>query len=851
MTRRITGKTNPLYQYSFLLLCALLSVLISSAQSENDERVRISAVVKDLKTGNPVAAATIMALTTVRREGADPDTLVQSTMTEQDGRFHLSVPRGIRTIVQITAVGFGQEEVPVNILNGLNDYDLGEIGLTNEASSLATVVVTAKKPLMSVGVDKRIFNADAAITSKGGNAVDLMKQIPAISVDVDGSVSLRNSTPQIFVNGRPTILTLEQIPSDDIDRVEVITNPSARYDASGTGGIINIILKKNRKGGLNGVATLGGGTPSLLNAGLSLNYRKNKMNLFLSGNRNQSGGEAKGEAYRENKKNGLVTDYFNQESNRDRDRRFTSVRGGLDYDFNEFNSLSISQGFVKGEFDNDEIQKQRYYYANGDAFQNGERFSTDGFWFTRANTAINYRRTYSKPEKEWTADINFNTGNNGGDGRITNLFYNNQGQLISDPNVVVNDSKGSGTQFTFQTDYVNPLTENSKLEFGARSHINMSKDRLDVFSVEGNDYTKLPLSNNYRSKAMVNAIYGNYSNKAGKLRYQAGLRAEHSSFTGELLDSAKKFGYDYPSKGTSLWKSVFPSVYLTYELSEGNDIQFNFSRRINRPGFREINPYVDISDPLNLRKGNPELEPEFTNSFEINYNKNYSSGNLLISSYLRNNTEDITLFSDTLTTEEYEKLNNAAIDPNAILNTFINADRTNRMGVEVTWQQKIGKYFDLTPSLNTQYRDLKAEVRGVDMSNTGFNWSTKLMMNYKIVQPDAALLNNLSFQLSGEYQSPRVMAQGKTKEQYYMDFAIRKDFLKNNAGTITFNVNDVFNSRRFGNITDTENFYQDSYRRWNVRSVRLTFSYRFGRADLDIFKRRGGDRNGGGDMGEG
>ncbi|HEY8397978.1 MAG TPA: outer membrane beta-barrel family protein, partial [Flavihumibacter sp.] len=281
------------------------------------------------------------------------------------------------------------------------------------------------------------------------------------------------------------------------------------------------------------------------------------------------------------------------------------------------------------------------------------------------------------------------------------------------------------------------------------------------------------------------------------------------------------------------------------------DIQFNFSRRINRPGFREINPYVDISDPLNLRKGNPELEPEFTNSFEINYNKNYSSGNLLISSYLRNNTEDITLFSDTLTTEEYEKLNNAAIDPNAILNTFINADRTNRMGVEVTWQQKIGKYFDLTPSLNTQYRDLKAEVRGVDMSNTGFNWSTKLMMNYKIVQPNAALLNNLSFQLSGEYQSPRVMAQGKTKEQYYMDFAIRKDFLKNNAGTITFNVNDVFNSRRFGNITDTENFYQDSYRRWNVRSVRLTFSYRFGRADLDIFKRRGGDRNGGGDMGEG
>lgn len=851
MTRRNTGKLSPIYQYSSLLLCALLSVLGSYAQTDDEDRIKISGVVKDGKTGQSVASASITALTALRREGADPDTVSNISITAPDGNFVISVPRGIRTLIQISAVGFGLEERPVNILNGINDVNLGEIMLSTEASNLATVVVTAKKPLMTIGVDRRIFNADAAITSKGGNAVDLMRQIPSLSVDVNGSISLRNSSPQIFVNGRPTILTLEQIPSDDIDRVEVITNPSAKYDAGSTGGIINIILKKNRKGGLNGVATLGAGTPSLLNTGLSLNYRKNKVNLFASGNYNQSGGEAKGEAYRENKRQGVVTDYFDQKSNRDRTRKFSSVRFGMDYDFNDFNSLSFSQGFVKGEFENDEFQKQRYFSADGNLTQTGERFSIDDFSFNRANTQLNYRRTYSKPEKEWTADITFNTGTNGGNGDIRNMFYNTDGQLISTPNTVVNDSRGSGSQVTFQTDYVNPFSETGKVEFGARSYHNFSKDRLDVFSLQNGSYTKLPLSNNFSSRAMVNAVYGNYSNKKGKMRYQVGVRAEQSSFTGELLDSARKFGYDYPSKGTSIWNSFFPSMFLTYEVTEGNDLQLNFSRRINRPGFREINPYVDISDPLNIRRGNPELQPEFTNSFELNYNRIYSSGNVLVSSYLRNNTKDVTLFSDTLTKEEYEELNNAAIDPNAILNTFINADRTNRMGVEITWQQRIGKSFDFTPNFNAQYRDLKAEVRGVDMSNTGFNWSTKLMMNYRIIQPDLVFLNNFSFQLSGEFESPRVMAQGKTKEQYYMDFAIRKDFLKNKAGTITFNVNDLFNTRRFGNITDTESFYQDSYRRWNVRTVRLTFSYRFGKADLDLFKRKGGDRNGGGEMGEG
>lgn len=836
----------------FLLLITTISVLSTFAQVNENDRISIKGKVKDGATGNPVVSASVTALTAVRKaDGAAPDTVSNISITDPHGNFVVSVPRGIVSIIQISAVGFGMEERQVPILSEMTESNLGEILVNNEASSLATVVVTARKPMMSIGVDRRIFNADAAITSKGGNAVDLMRQIPSLSVDVNGSISLRNSSPQIFVNGRPTILTLEQIPSDDIDRVEVITNPSAKYDAGSTGGIINIILKKNRKGGLNGVATLGAGTPSLFNGGLSLNYRKNKVNLFVSGNYNQSGGIAKGEAYRENKSGGLVTDFFDQKTERERNRKFSSIRFGMDYDFNDFNSISISQGFVKGEFENDETQSQRYFDAAGNLTRTGDRFSVDDFGFNRANTQLNYRRTYDKPEKEWTADITYNGGTNSGSGDIRNNFYNTNGQLIGAPSVVLNDATGSGRQFTFQTDYVNPITENSKLELGARSYHNISRDKLDVFAVEGAGMSKLPLSNNYRFREMVNAVYGNYSNKKGKFGYQGGVRIEQSSFKGELIDSARNFGYDYPSKASDFWNAFFPSLYLTYSVREGADVQANFSRRIRRPNFWQINPYVDISDPLNIRRGNPELQPEFTNSFELNFNRTYSSGNVLLSSYFRNNTRDITMYSDTLSEQEYGALGNAAVDPNALLNTFINADRTNRMGLELTWQQRIGQNFDFTPNFNAQYRDVKAQVKEMDLSNTGFNWSTKLMMNYKIVEPESPVFNNFSFQLSGEYESPRVMPQGKTKEQYYMDFAIRKDFLKNNAATITFNVNDVFNTRRFGSITDTESFYQDSYRRWNVRTVRLTLSYRFGRQDLDLFNKRKGNERGGDDVGEG
>jgi hypothetical protein len=222
----------------------------------------------------------------------------------------------------------------------------------------------------------------------------------------------------------------------------------------------------------------------------------------------------------------------------------------------------------------------------------------------------------------------------------------------------------------------------------------------------------------------------------------------------------------------------------------------------------------------------------------LNYSKTYKNGNFLGVLYWHNNPADITRYSDTITADQYLHLANAGVDPNAIVNTFINGNVTNRYGLELTLQQKWGPAFDITPSTNLQYRKVNASVNGLDLNNEGFNWNGKLIINYKILTRKASVFNNLGFQLSGEYESPEVIPQGKTKSELGADFAMRKDFLKNKKATITFGINDIFNSQRWGNIYDTPSFYQDSYRRWSVRTFRLSFSYKFGKADFTFPNRK-------------
>jgi outer membrane receptor protein involved in Fe transport len=839
---------------SIVLLSGSLYAQVEQAQQENESATELKinsnilyGKIVDKVTGKGIEAGSVQLYPGSKQAG---DSLLTGMLSKPNGEFRFRNLPAVKSLrVVISALGYQHwektisvETTPDNTGKGFFKKDLGNIVIQPNFSELADVTVVATKPALEMGIDRKIFNVEKSLVATGGTAVDIMKNIPSVSVDIDGNVELRNSTPQIFVDGRPTILTLDQIPADHIEKIELITNPSAKFDAASSGGIINVVLMKNKRVGLNGVVSLSGGTPSIFNSNLNLNLRQGKFNFFASAGHNESGGKAKGQTLRQNKKNGVVSDYFNQHSINERSRNFTSIRFGTDFFINNRNTVTISQDMAKGKFGSKETQDQEYLDQAQTPEYYGERISNGNFEFNRKSTRLSYKYSFPKQGKELTADINYNYGTHGSNSNIINQYHYPNGTQYRPDALVRNAGNSDENQVTFQVDFSDPITDAQKIETGFRTYYNRFTSFYDAFAQNNGQEVKLPLSNNYMYDEAITAAYFTYSYKKETFSYQLGLRGEYSKFDGELIDSAYKFGYEYPNRIKNIWDALFPSLFVTKKINDNDELQFNYSRRIRRPRFWELNPFIDINDPANIRQGNPQLKPEYINSFELNYNRKYKNGNILAVLYFTNNPKDITQYSDTITAAQYQQLNNAAIDPNAILNTFINANTTNRYGLELTIQHKAGKNFDITPTFNLQYRTVNAAQNSLNLSNSGFNWESKLMVNYKIETKQPSLFNNLGFQLISEYQSPRVIPQGKRLEEFNVDFALRKDFLKDKKASLTFAINDVLNTRRSGTIYDTDRFYQDSYRRWDVRSFRLSFTYKFGDANFSLLKKnRGGD----------
>jgi outer membrane receptor protein involved in Fe transport len=860
-------------KYLLLFFAASFMVLNVSAQIDKEpvptgdasqiqlkQSSRVYGKVLDIQGNRPLEAASVQLMARVNDPvtNGKKDSLIAAMLTKPNGDFNFENVRPFDTLhLIISAIGYSRNNKVFAFSNpqaaGSNTFiqkDIGNIIMARTAEKLEGITIVAERPAMRMGIDKKIFDVDKSLTAKGGTAIDVMKNIPSVSVDVDGNIELRNASPTIFIDGRPTILTLDQIPSDNIDRVELITNPSAKYDASSTGGIINIILKKDKRSGINGLVSVSAGTQGVFSTNANLNMRQGKLNFFVSGNYSRSEGESFGTSFRENKSHGITQNYFDQKSTNNRGREFNSVRFGMDYFMDNRNTLTLSQGIVRGRFKNGESQTQRYLDDLKSLERYGDRSSDGRFQFDRNSTRLDFTHKFPKYGKELNASVNVNYGNVKDNSSILNTFYLPDGTLYETPNQVRNDGANDNNQVTAQVDFVNPFSDDKKLETGLRSYINNYKSYFNSFSVNTNGAeTKLPLSNNYKYKEEVHAAYITYTGMFKGIGYQAGLRGEYSRFSGTLIDSAKKFGYEYPDQIKNIWDALFPSLYLSKKLNETEEIQLNYSRRVRRPDFWQLNPFIDINDPLNIQQGNPELKPEFGNSLEFNYSKTFKDkSNFLGVIYYRNTLGDITRYSDTLTAAQYQQLNNAAVDPNAILNTFINSKSVNRMGLELTLQQKLGKNFDVTPSASFAYRKVKADVNTLNLSNEGFNWNARLTANYKIItKNESSVFNKLGFQITGEYESPRVLPQGKRLRQYSADFAMRKDLFKKDRGSVTFSINDVFDTQRFGVIYDTENFYQETFRRRSVRSFRITFSYKFGNADFSLFKRNNSDDNRGDD----
>ncbi len=801
---------------------------------------------------------------------------VRARITAENGDFNLeNLPVFGNYILRITAIGYKplEQKISFNLnmpkagegggmqqMLGMVDKDLGNLKLVQDASVLADVTVTATKQLFEMGVDRKIFNVDKNLVSSGQSATEVMKSIPSLSVDIDGNVTLRNATPQLFVDGRPTTLTMDQIPADMIEKVELITNPSAKFDASGgNAGILNIVLKKNKKVGYNGGIRTGIDSRGKLNLGGDINFRQNKINFFASAIYNQRKSKSSGTTDRTNLVNPPSRVY--QTSNPIGEGAFGFGRAGFDYLIDNRNTITITGSLVRGSFNNYDNQRidsfiNSIYSSYNNVLQNSS------FNFRNLGTQASFKHNFEKSGHEITADANYNASKNESSNFINTQTYN----VNNDPKKlpVMQQSLGAGNQknLVIQSDYANPISTDQKIELGVRASIRNFENNNDqlFFDHTTNKYRiSNSISSKYKFTDKVYAAYATYSIKVNKFSYQLGLRAESSVYDGTLLgkDSTSNFNVDFPL-------SLFPSAFVTYKLTDKSDLQLNYSRRVNRPNFFQLMPFVDYSDPQNISVGNAGLKPEFTNSYEVSYNNNYKKGsNFLVSTFYKQNTNLITRFqyygANPDTAHHYSS------SDSVLFNTYLNANNSQTYGIELTNRMPITKWYDMTVNLNI----FNSKINIVDpklgvISNQRTSWFVKMNNNIKIAK-------TYSIQLSGDYYAktvlpseggrgggrgggmfgggPTATAQGYINARYSFDIALRKDWTwkGGTSASLTLSMNDFLRTQLYSTYSESSFLRQTSERRRDPQVARLNFSYRFGKFDVNLFKRKNlkADQSGG------
>lgn len=823
-------------------------------------------------SGKAISDASVIALQsrfdTVSKK--NKDILVKGTVTAKNGDFNLEdLPVGGKLVLKISATGYLVTDQTISFLPagaGPNaprptgppsfDKDLGKIKLANDVKVLEEVQVVGTTSSLKMDIDKKVFSVDKNIVSAGGTALDVMRNVPSVNVDIDGNVALRNSAPQIFVDGRPTTLTLEQIPADAIESVEIITNPSAKYDASGGGaGILNIVLKKNRKTGYNGNVRAGIDKRGAVNAGADFNARQGKVNFFASVNVNQMKGRTTGTTNRLSLLDTPQT-RINQVNLNKTTGEFIFGRAGLDYFVTNRTTLSLAAFKVHGEFSPFEtigIDTDSLY--PGILSNYSERNSTGSRVFNGQGLALGLKYLFPKEGEELTADVNYFSGQNENNSLYTtNYFTGKQGSSIQNTNLQKVLGDGSDYNLVLQTDYIKPLSTNLKLEAGLRAAIRsrVNNNNNYQFNDAANDYLLIPSSaSNYENKDNVYAAYASITSKIKNFGYKLGLRAESSNYTGELTKTGETFTNKYPI-------SLFPSLFLSQKLNSNQELQMSFTRRINRPNFFQLIPFVDYTDQLNITKGNPDLVPEFTNSLEFSYTKMFPKNNMLLASiYYKKSTDLITRY--------IEVGENPFTGTEALINTYINANSSQSYGTELTTQIFPAKWWDFTTNVNIYNSKINTGDVAIASQSSLWSWFGKFNSNFKLPA-------SFTMQFTATYQSKTNLtpggssfgggpsgarggsgggpgggggfgqaqsaSQGYINAYYGFDLAVKKNFLKDNAASVTLSITDILRTRSIDQYSESPYFVQDYNRLRDPQMVRLTFAYRFGKIDANLFKRK-------------
>lgn len=796
-----------------LLLLMLLNVSALAQQAkrgkkDNASNVTVSGVVVD-ELNNPIPYASIAI------RSLSDTTYLTGTATDLDGKFKAQLKADIYQLT-ISFISYQNRVLELDLTSG--NKHIGTLNLAAKTELLDEAVVTGEKSYMEMKLDRRVYNVGKDPNNAGSNVQEILETVPSVEVDVDGTVSLRGSSNvRILIDGKPSGLTgistqdaLRQLPGNLIEKIEIVTNASAKYDAEGEAGILNIVLKKNKQVGLNGSFEVNAGYPHNYGGSANVNFRKGKVNFFTS-----IGGQ-----YRERPGSGksyqqffLEDTSFAYERIRKQVRGGASVNGrfGLDYFVNDKTNITASGMYSRAWNDNNSQITYTDFDQNEVETQRTSRTEDEKELKQNIEANLNFRRTLSSKEHVLTVDAKW----------FLSEDYENGDLIELGPDYTLNqrtDNTENQRNWLFQTDYVHPFSENIRFETGMKAtlrridnnyKVDQQHDTSDVWE------TLSAFDNNFIFDENVYAAYVIASGKVKRLSMQGGVRAEYSDVTTELVKTAEKNNRKYIS--------FFPSAHLSYEFANNNSLQLSYSRRISRPRFRTLIPFFSLTDNRNFYSGNPDVKPVFTHSVEIGHLKTWDKGTLLSSVYYRHRDGVIERISRS--------------DSSGLITTFpINLSTEDAVGLEFSFSYSLFKWWRATINTNAYYAKTVGDYEGQSFDAETFSATGRLTSKWTVWK-------KLDIQTSVMYRAPRNTAQGRSLSMYSWDAGLSMDVLKGN-GTVTFSAKDILNSRRRRWEIDTPTLVSTNDFQWHSRQFVLSFTYR-----LNQKKKRGRPQGYDGDEG--
>lgn len=801
----------------FRIFSVVVVVVLLMNTTARGQGGTVKGVITDGKTQRSYATVTLL--------DAGDSSVVNGAISDDNGSFEISGLNAGKYVLRITGLGLSTKNIGGVILESSNAVkDMGSITVTATSNSLEEVKITGSRPMMEMAIDKKVFNVDKNITAVGGSASDVLQNVPSVSVGIDGEVSVRGkNNVTILIDGKPATLlggdeatALQSLPASSVDQIEVITNPSAKYDASGMTGIINIITKKEKRFGFNGNLNLGAGTRDKYNGSLSLNLKNEKWNLFLNSSYRQS---------RRYRRTTVVRDNINNSGSSDSYEDKLGIFNGFfnsfgaEYKIDSNNSITLTQNLNKMEWGGNGTSQFSTFASNEQLITKQVRDFRDGGGPTSSSTSLDYKHKFRKPEHELTANTTYVYSWMERWQEYTTRVYDQNDVLIEGPVFQTAPGVSNNQSSNSQIDYVVPLfTKEGKLEAGLKSQLFWleSTNTPTVDSAGTGEAVDSLLLNGYDYTQQIYAAYTSWGDKVGRFGYKAGLRMEYAYYEGTSSSVAGKV---YNNE----FLNLFPSAFASYELPQQQSVYLSYTRRTHRPRFWHLLPYVDLSNPQDTSVGNPDLVPEFIHNVELSYSKQYEQGHNIIASTYYQYTQNLI--------ERYRVLYGDGTSYTQRRN--LNAGVT--YGLELTGQlQLVNRVWDATLSANFFRNEIFGANIDPALDNSGFGWFSKLNTTIRLPK-------EFSFQVSGNYEGPKVVAQGYRQQAYWIDLALRKSLWDGKAN-IVLNVSDIFNTRKYTTDYDFGSYTQNNYSDRETRIGNISFSYRFGSSDSRGFggRRRGG-----------